>query len=160
MPGHCLPLGGFFLFCLFLSLGTQGGGSSHSCWLMGVFSWDGDCRWQGLSYLGQTGGVSTGFSGSRPRGNTWQGAFSLRLWGEAVWTEAISQGLLGEEEAPGLCLSHLMTQWQYCTTLSPDPVPVPRRGSILYSLLSGSCAHNTYHSHLRRALQEEAEAWA
>lgn len=57
------------------------------------------------------------------RSNEWHRAFSLRLHVEAVWAEAISQGLLCVEGAPGLCLPHLKTHHWLCTTLALWLVP-------------------------------------
>lgn len=127
----------------FFKSGNTKRASSHSCWLMGVFSRDRDCCRQGLDYLGQTGGVSTGLSGNRPRGHKWHRAFPLRLEAEAVWAENIAQGLLGMEGSPDLSApSHDIVAVLHLSG-SLTPCLCPGRGSILYPLLSGSHAHYT-----------------
>lgn len=134
----------------FFNLKTQGRASSHSCRLMGVFSWERDCRRQGLGYLGQTGGVSTGLSGNKPRGNRWHRAFSLRLEVEAVWTEAITGPSWHGGSPRPVCP---ISGYRGGTTppWPPNPVPVPKnRKHLLLSADRKPCPLD--HSHLRGAL--------
>lgn len=52
---------------------------------------------------------------------------------EAVWAEAISQGLLSMEGAPGFCLPHLKTYCRHCATLALWPLSAHSKKKPLLS---------------------------
>lgn len=130
----------------FFNLKTQGRASSHSCWLMGVFSWERDCCRQGLGYLGQTGGVSTWAFWNHAQRQ--QMAQSLLF--EVVGGSSLDRGHHGAYLAwrePQACLPHLIAQWRFGATLAPSShARTPEQEA---SAVRKSCPLD--HAHLRRA---------